>query len=97
MLLRDGETLSLDGEEIEVISTPGHTPGGVCYLCNGEFLVTGDTLFASGCGRTDFPRGSTREMKESLEKLKKLPQNLPIYPGHGPASTLGAGLSGVIL
>ena len=68
--------------------TPGHTPGSICLL--GEQLVfTGDTLFAEGIGRTDFPGGSNRDMQLSLQKLMRLPDNLLIYPGHGPTSIMG--------
>jgi glyoxylase-like metal-dependent hydrolase (beta-lactamase superfamily II) len=69
--------------------TPGHTPGSICLL--GERLVfTGDTLFAGGIGRTDFPEGSDADMRLSLQKLVGLPDYFLVYPGHGPASIMGA-------
>jgi glyoxylase-like metal-dependent hydrolase (beta-lactamase superfamily II) len=68
--------------------TPGHTPGSICLL--GERLVfTGDTLFAGGIGRTDFPGGSDGDMQLSLQKLMCLPEYFLIYPGHGSMSTMG--------
>ncbi len=68
--------------------TPGHTLGSICLL--GERLVfTGDTLFAGGIGRTDFPEGSISDMRLSLQKLVRLPDYFLIYPGHGPTSIMG--------
>jgi glyoxylase-like metal-dependent hydrolase (beta-lactamase superfamily II) len=88
VLLKDGDLLRFGCSTLKVLHTPGHTPGSICLL--GETLVfTGDTLFAGGIGRTDFPGGSDRDMKLSLEKLLSLPDGLAVYPGHGPASTIG--------
>lgn len=70
-----------------IIHTPGHTPGGIC-LRLGDFLFTGDTLFAEGVGRTDYPYSSQKDLIKSLKKLRKLPKDLKIYPGHGQSSTL---------
>lgn len=75
-----------------VIHTPGHTPGAIC-LRFGNFLFTGDTLFARGSGRTDFPYGCKNDLIKSLKKLEKFPKNLKIYPGHGESSTLGQALA----
>ncbi len=84
-LLRDGDLIELGGESLRVISTPGHTPGSVCYLADG-FIVTGDTLFARSIGRTDFPGGDTAQIFRSLEKFRELDGSLTVYPGHeGPA------------
>ena len=80
-MIRLGET------EIQVLATPGHTRGGVCYLC-GNALFTGDTLFRLSCGRTDFPGGSSTEMRASLQRLAALAGDYTVYPGHGQASTL---------
>jgi len=75
-------------ESLTVMFTPGHTPGSICLL--GEKLVfTGDTLFAGGIGRTDFPGGSVDDIKASLQKLAKLPEYYLVYPGHGPTSIIG--------
>lgn len=88
-LLDDGDILPLGNETITVIHTPGHTKGGICLLCGGEFLVTGDTLFADTFGRIDLYGGDLHQMKASLRKLSKLEPTLNIYPGHGESATLG--------
>ena len=80
-LAREGDSLALAGLHIQVLHTPGHTPGSVCYRI-GDLLFTGDTLFESGWGRTDLPGGSERDMAASLRRLIPLARNLPIYPGH---------------
>jgi len=74
---------------IEVIETPGHTKGGVCYyLPRQKLLLSGDTLFAGSVGRTDFPGGDMAEMIASLEKLTALPGDTTVIPGHGPTTTI---------
>jgi len=74
---------------LRVIHTPGHSPGGICLLCS-EGLFTGDTLFAGSVGRTDFPGGDWEVLQRSIkERLLPLGDRTIIYPGHGPASTLG--------
>lgn len=90
--LSDGDTLFLGGEPICVIHTPGHTPGGILLLCDNRFLLTGDTLFADTYGRYDLPGGDGRVLMETLKSLRRLPQHLPIYPGHGNSATLGSAL-----
>ena len=85
----------LGDESIRVIHTPGHTAGSVCYLCgegDGAFLLTGDTLFAQGVGRTDLYGGDSRQLAASLARLRSLPPELPIHPGHGPSAILGEAL-----
>lgn len=74
----------------QCLETPGHTPGGCCILFpeNG-IMLTGDTLFKGSCGRTDLPGGSPRQLKDSLKKLKQLPDGIQIFPGHGDSSTIG--------
>ena len=89
LLLSDGQTLPLGKASIEVIHTPGHTPGGVCYRC-GDLLFTGDTLFAGSYGRTDFPGGSMAEIRASCLRLVGLPGVARVLPGHGPETTLEA-------
>ena len=86
-LYSDGDTVEIAGLTFHVLATPGHTPGSVCLQCE-DVLFSGDTLFAGSCGRTDLPGGSWEQMQESLHKLSTLSQNLTIYPGHGPSSTL---------
>ena len=73
---------------LEIHHTPGHTDGSICVRYK-NILFTGDTLFASSCGRTDLYSGSDEKMRQTLEYLKTLPHDLQIYPGHGPASTIG--------
>ena len=83
----DGDTLPLGGLTIEVITTPGHTEGGVT-LRVGDALFTGDTLFAGSMGRTDFPGGNAGTMYESLRRLAALPGDYQVYPGHMDSTTL---------
>ena len=92
--LCDGEILQLGREIIEVIHTPGHTPGSVCYDC-GYDLVCGDTLFTSGYGRYDLHGGDVRTLSRSLHSLKNYDQSLLIYPGHGDSTTLGQALRNI--
>lgn len=87
--LQDGEAVVLDDLKLEVLHTPGHTPGGIC-LRSDKAVFTGDTLFAGSIGRTDFPGASQDELLKSIrDKLLNLPDNTIVYPGHGPASTIG--------
>lgn len=74
---------------IEILHTPGHTPGSSCFFINRRTLFTGDTLFAGSIGRTDFPGGSPSQMMSSLKRLICLPDTTKIYPGHGGESTIG--------
>ena len=81
-LLTGGEELSLCGMNLRVIATPGHTPGGVCYLV-GDVIFSGDTLFCASIGRTDLPTGSSSQLVRSVkEKIMILPEDTKIYPGH---------------
>ena len=84
----EGDKVSpIEGMEIAVLHTPGHTPGSVCLLY-GQHLFSGDTLFQGSCGRVDFPGGSPREMMESLNRLASLQLNYRVHPGHGDSTTL---------
>jgi glyoxylase-like metal-dependent hydrolase (beta-lactamase superfamily II) len=85
--VQDGDVIKLGETDIKVISTPGHTKGGVCYLAD-DSLFTGDTLFYCSCGRTDFPGGSSQEILQSLNKLAKLDGDYKVYTGHNNQSTL---------
>lgn len=87
--LSDGQTLDFDGLRFEVLHTPGHTPGSVCFLC-GDRLFAGDTLFAGSCGRTDLPGGSWKDMAASLRRLAALEGDYEVFPGHGEPTTLAA-------
>ena len=87
--LEDKDKLKLNGFELEVLHTPGHTPGSIC-LYGDKSLFSGDTLFAGGVGRTDLPGGNFRQLKDSLEhKILKLSDEVVVYPGHGPNTTIG--------
>ena len=83
----EGDTLTLAGLTIRVLHAPGHTPGSVC-LAVEDTLFSGDTLFQNSIGRTDFPGGSFPQMQKSLQRLKALPGNYRVLPGHGPETTL---------
>lgn len=77
-----GDLVTVGGIEIELLHTPGHTPGSQCFRVK-DALVSGDTLFLQGCGRVDLPGGSIEEMERTLtERLAKLPDELVLYPGH---------------
>ena len=87
---QEGGVIQVAEMSFTVWHTPGHTPGSVCLLC-GEYLFTGDTLFAGSVGRTDLPGGSTRQLSDSLRKLAGLPipPTAQVLPGHGDLSTFG--------
>ncbi|MBQ3058414.1 MAG: MBL fold metallo-hydrolase [Clostridia bacterium] len=87
IILADGQMLNVGDIEFKVIHTPGHTVGGVCYLC-GDTLFSGDTLFAGSIGRTDFPGGSFEALKTSIEKLYTLNDDITLLSGHGGSSTV---------
>jgi glyoxylase-like metal-dependent hydrolase (beta-lactamase superfamily II) len=89
--LTDGQTITFGTLELKVIHTPGHTPGGCCfYLPAAGKLISGDTLFAESVGRTDLPGGSQEQLISSIRtKLLALPDDTRVYPGHGPATTIG--------
>lgn len=85
--VEDNDVIKLGNSKIRVISTPGHTSGSVCYMCDDN-LFTGDTMFFCSCGRTDFPTGSPIDMQSSLNKLASLNGNYKIFAGHDRQSTL---------
>lgn len=87
--LADGQRLPLGEEALEVIHTPGHSPGGVCFRWN-DWVWVGDTLFAGSIGRTDLPGGSFEELERSIRtRLFPLGDGLHAFTGHGPATTIG--------
>ncbi len=89
ILLRDGDILKCGLLDIKVITTPGHTGGGICYLV-GDSLLAGDTLFSGSIGRTDLPTGNYEELIRSVkEKIFTLDPNTKIHPGHGESTTVG--------
>jgi glyoxylase-like metal-dependent hydrolase (beta-lactamase superfamily II) len=89
-----GDKLDVGDIEIELLHTPGHTPGSQCFLLDGR-LVAGDTLFLEGCGRTDFPGGNVDDMFRSLQALAQLPGNPTVYPGHWYSTEPSAALADV--
>jgi hydroxyacylglutathione hydrolase len=78
---RTGDTIRVGEVQIELVHTPGHTPGSQCILVDGK-LVSGDTLFLDGCGRTDLPGSNPEQMYESLQRLASLPPDTIVFPGH---------------
>lgn len=89
-LLEGGDSLDVGDLHFSVLHTPGHTPGGICLL-GQEMVFTGDTLFNFGIGRTDLPGGSYSQLLDSINgQLMVLPDDTTVYPGHGPATTIGA-------
>ena len=87
--LEDGDEITVGSMTCKVIATPGHTPGGVCfYFEDDNILFSGDTLFYETYGRTDFENGSSADMKRSVERLLKLPEETKVYPGHNDFTTI---------
>lgn len=89
LYLHNGEEIQIDELVFQVIHTPGHTPGSLClYHPEEPSLLTGDTLFAGGVGRTDLPGGDPKKLQQSLRQLMTLPGSTKLYPGHGPCAVL---------
>ncbi len=86
--LKDGDMVEWGDHGLRVLEVPGHTPGSIC-LVDDDIIVTGDTLFAQGIGRSDFIRGNGTDLERSLARIGSLPSGLEILPGHGARSTLG--------
>jgi len=88
-LLKDGDMIKVGKLKFKVLHTPGHTSGGICLLGDGV-VFTGDTLFNFSIGRADFPGSDyDQEMQSIRSKLMTLPDETRVYPGHGPATTIG--------
>ena len=86
----EGDTVSpIEGAELHVLHTPGHTPGSVCLLL-GDQMFSGDTLFEGSCGRMDLPGGDQLQMHQSLNRLVSLHADYHVHPGHGGSTTLAA-------
>ena len=86
-VLEDGDVVEAGALRLEVMHTPGHTPGSICLFADvpgGPHLFSGDTLFAGSVGRTDFPGGDARAMRASIGRLALLPPATLVHPGHGP-------------
>ena len=86
--VKDGDVLEFAGFRIEVLHTPGHTPGSVLFRTDG-FILSGDLVFRGSIGRSDFPNSSPADMDRSLRRFLELPDELDVLPGHGPATTVG--------
>ncbi|MDQ2721369.1 MAG: MBL fold metallo-hydrolase [Bacteroidota bacterium] len=89
--LKECDKVFLSEDELEVIHAPGHSPGSICFYCKKQhFLIGGDVLFQNSIGRTDLPYGSQEDLVRNInEKLFILPEDVKVYPGHGPATTIG--------
>lgn len=85
--VKDKDRLEIGDLRLTFIHTPGHTPGGMCIKV-GSYMFTGDTLFAGSIGRTDFYGGDHKQMTKSLNRLANQDEDIIIYPGHGPSSTI---------
>lgn len=89
----DGDVFSIGDLSIRVIHTPGHTRGSSCFLVEeagvSPILLSGDTLFAGSVGRSDLPGGEEMVLLASLEKFKDFPDNMEVFPGHGPGTNIG--------
>ncbi len=91
MFVNDGDRLTCGSIEMQFLSTPGHSPGGMCvYVPAWNVLFSGDTLFQASVGRTDFPGSSTKKLRDSIrEKLWALPNETDVYPGHMGPTNIG--------
>jgi hydroxyacylglutathione hydrolase len=90
-IIEEGAKLLFAGITLQVLHTPGHTPGGIClYSQTDDVVFTGDALFAGSVGRTDFPLGDYEKLISAIkDKLLVLPDRTVVYPGHGPQTTIG--------
>lgn len=89
--IEDGQVITFGNQRLKALSTPGHAAGSICYYHEADgFLISGDVLFAGSIGRTDLPTGDFDLLIQSInDKLLALPDNVKVYPGHGPATTIG--------
>ena len=85
--LEEGDVVKVGDLKFSVMLTPGHTEGSLCFFL-GDSIFTGDTLFQGSCGRTDLATGNWSDIMRSLKRLRDLPGDYTVYPGHGPATTL---------
>lgn len=91
LYLREGDTIALGEDLLEIVLIPGHSPGSVGFYCKQQgFIISGDVLFRKSIGRTDLPKGSYPTLEKSIQQqLYTLPDNTIVYPGHGDATTIG--------
>ncbi len=85
--MAEGTEFDVDGISLKVIQTPGHSAGSCSIMADGV-IFSGDLLFEGAVGRTDFPGGSVDELLDSLDKIKAMPDETVVYPGHGPSTTI---------
>lgn len=85
----EGDSVTLGSVTFTFMETPGHTEGGIC-ICGDGKIFTGDTLFFRSIGRTDLYSGNMEQMRKSLQKLMRLPDEIQVLPGHGPGTSIGA-------
>ena len=89
-LLHEGDTLRFGSCRLDVLASPGHSKGGLCFVCPEErFVITGDTLFCRTAGRTDLPGGDLRQLRASVDRIMRLPDDYTIYPGHNRSTSIG--------
>jgi hydroxyacylglutathione hydrolase len=92
IFLKENDSIYLGEDELEIIDTPGHSPGSICLYCrNQHFIIAGDVLFEGSIGRTDLPGGDQQTLLNSINyKLFVLPDEVIVYPGHGNKTTIGS-------
>ncbi|HEY8893691.1 MAG TPA: MBL fold metallo-hydrolase, partial [Niastella sp.] len=91
IFLREGDTIPLGNDALQVLFTPGHSPGHICFYCKAQqFVIGGDVLFRQSIGRYDLPGGDFNTLLASIRnKLFVLPDETVVFPGHGPQTTIG--------
>jgi len=91
IFLKEGDKIKIDDDELEVLFTPGHSPGSICFYCKKQhFIIGGDVLFQQSIGRTDLPGGDHQTLLNSIrQKLFVLPDETIVYSGHGDETTIG--------
>jgi glyoxylase-like metal-dependent hydrolase (beta-lactamase superfamily II) len=96
IILKEGDVIKIGTDELVCLETPGHSPGSLCFYCAAQnFVIGGDVLFQRSIGRTDLPLGNHQDLLNSIrKKLFVLPPTTVVYPGHGPATTIGEEIKG---
>ena len=91
IFLNEGDKIVLGEDELEIIHVPGHSPGSICFYCRAQnFIIGGDVLFNGSIGRTDLPMGDYQTLITAIkQKLFALPEDVIVYSGHGPETTIG--------
>lgn len=89
--IQEGDTITLDDDKLVAVHVPGHSPGSLCFYCEKQkFIIGGDVLFRESIGRTDLPLGDGEALINNIRaKLFILPDDITVYPGHGPSTTIG--------